>query len=114
MDPVILIPGAIALVLLALTVYLLLRPNPLQSRLEELLQERSRRSASLEHATRTLEEEKSRARAELASEQQRAARQLADAEERAAKSLAEAEQRAAGQLAEVQQRAAGQLAEQKQ
>lgn len=114
MDPVILIPGAIALVLLALAVYLMLRPNPLQSRLEELLQERSRLSASLEHATRTLEEEKSRARAEFAAAQERAGRQLADAEERAAKSLAEAEQRAARQLAEVQERAAGQLAEQKQ
>ncbi len=133
MEILTLVPAVLALALLVVTIYLVLRPNPLQSRLEELLQERSRLSASLEHATRTLDEEKSRASAQLAAEQERGRAELAAAlersrqelqaeqarlkadlateQQRATRQLAESEQRAAGQLVESEQRAARQLAE---
>jgi DNA recombination protein RmuC len=72
------ITGGIALVLLAVTLYLLLRRNPLQARLEELLEERSRLTASLEHARQSLADEQERSRAALAGEQQRVQQQLAE------------------------------------
>ena len=70
MTPALAIAGLVALVLLALVVYLLLRPNPLQKRVEELLQERSRLAASLEHAHAQLQAEHDAARGELARQEQ--------------------------------------------
>lgn len=78
MDAAVWIIGAIALALLAVTLYLLLRRNPLQGRLEELLEERSRLHASLEHSRQSLADEQERARATLAGEQQRVQQQLAE------------------------------------
>ena len=62
--------GAMALVLLVLTSYLLLRPNPLQRRVEELLEERSRLAASLEHAQAQLQAEREASRGDLAKQEQ--------------------------------------------
>jgi DNA recombination protein RmuC len=58
--------------------YLLLRRNPLQARLEELLEERSRLNASLEHSRQSLADEQERSRATLAVEQQRVQQQLVE------------------------------------
>ncbi|HUG73538.1 MAG TPA: DNA recombination protein RmuC [Steroidobacteraceae bacterium] len=78
MDPTVLVPGGLALLLLAVMLYLLLRRNPLQPRLEDLLEERSRLTASLEHARQALQDEQERSRQALASEQQRAQQQGAE------------------------------------
>jgi DNA recombination protein RmuC len=78
MNAAVWITGGIALVLLGVTLYLLLRRNPLQARLEELLGERSKLTASLEHARQSLADEQERSRAALATEQQRVQQQLAE------------------------------------
>ncbi len=70
MNPALIILGIIALALLALVLYLLLRPNPLQARLEEQLQERSRLAASLEGAEKQLRAERDSAQAQLQKQEQ--------------------------------------------
>jgi len=62
--------GAIALALLILALYLLWRPNPLQPRVEELVEERSRLAASLEHAQAQLHAERDSARDQLQKQEQ--------------------------------------------
>jgi DNA recombination protein RmuC len=64
------IVGLIALALLVLSLYLLWRPNPLQSRLEELLEERSRLAASLDHAQSQLKSEREAMQAQLQKQEQ--------------------------------------------
>jgi DNA recombination protein RmuC len=70
MTPALFILGGLALALLALVLYLLWRPNPLQRRLEELLEERSRLAASVEHAQAQLESERETARIQLMKQEQ--------------------------------------------
>ncbi len=62
--------SVLALALLGVTLALLMRKNPLQSRIEELLQERSRLTASLEHAQAQLQAERDASRGELAKQEQ--------------------------------------------
>jgi DNA recombination protein RmuC len=62
--------SVVALALLVVSLALLLRKNPLQPRVEELLQERSRLTASLEHAQAQLQAEHEAARGELAKQEQ--------------------------------------------
>jgi DNA recombination protein RmuC len=78
MNPVSIVLAILAFALLAALLFLLLRRNPLQARLEELLEERSRLNASLEHARHSLAEEQERSRLALASEQQRVQQQIAE------------------------------------
>jgi DNA recombination protein RmuC len=68
--------GVVALALLVLSVYLLWRPNPLQARVEELLEERSRFAASLENANTLLQSERESARSQLQAERESAQAQL--------------------------------------
>jgi DNA recombination protein RmuC len=75
MLPLILL-AAVALALLILSLYLLWRPNPLQPRLEELLEERSRLSASLEHARSQLQSDRESAQAQLQADRDSAQAQL--------------------------------------
>jgi DNA recombination protein RmuC len=70
MTPALFILGGLALALLALVLYLLWRPNPLQRRLEELLEERSRLAASVEHAQAQLDSERETARIQLMKQEQ--------------------------------------------
>lgn len=70
------IVGLIALALLALSLYLLWRPNPLQKRLEELLEERSRLAASLDHAQLQLKNEREALQAQLREEREAVQAQL--------------------------------------
>jgi DNA recombination protein RmuC len=70
MNPALIILGIITLVLLALTLYLLLRPNPLQARLEEQLQERSRLATSLDHAQLQLRTERETSQAQQQKQEQ--------------------------------------------
>lgn len=114
MEPVSIILAAIALLLLAAILYLALRRNPLQSRVEELLEERSRLTASLEHARQALADEQERLRDAVAAEQARSREALAVLEERTRGELAAQEERACNALASEQQRLQQQLAEQKQ
>ncbi len=62
--------AAVALALLTLSLYLLWRPNPLQSRMEELLEERSRLAASLEHAKAQLQSERESTQDQLQKQEQ--------------------------------------------
>ena len=62
--------GILALVLLVLTLYLLWRPNPLQRRVEELLEERSRLAAAVEHAQAQLQAERETNRGQLEKQEQ--------------------------------------------
>ncbi len=92
MEPVSIILAAIALLLLAATLYLALRRNPLQSRVEEMLEERSRLTASLEHAREALASQEERAREALASQEERARTALAAEQQRLQQQLAEQKQ----------------------
>jgi DNA recombination protein RmuC len=103
MEMATLIPGVIALLLLALTVYLLLRRNPLQARLEELLEERSRLTASLEHTRQTLATDQERLRGELAAEQERSRVALATELDRSRQALSAEQQRVQQQITEQRQ-----------
>jgi len=62
--------GSLAFALLVLTLYLLWRPNPLQRRLEELLQENSRLNALLQHGEAQLRSEREAAAAQLQKQEQ--------------------------------------------
>lgn len=62
--------AAFALALLVLSLYLLWRPNPLQRRLEELLEERSRLAAAVEHAQAQLQAERETNRGQLEKQEQ--------------------------------------------
>jgi DNA recombination protein RmuC len=62
--------ASLALVLLILTLYLLWRPNPLQRRVEQLLEERSRLAAALEHAQAQLQSERELNRGQLEKQEQ--------------------------------------------
>ena len=73
MNPALAVVGVIALAMLALALYLLWRPNPLQRRMEQLLEERSRLAVSLEHSQQQLQAEGSTA---LGGSMQDAARYL--------------------------------------
>lgn len=95
--------GILALGSVGALVFLLLRRNPLQGRLEELLEERSRLTASLEHARQALTEEQERLRVSVAAEQARARESLLAQEERARATLATEQQRVQQQLAEQKQ-----------
>jgi DNA recombination protein RmuC len=68
--------GAVALALLVLSLYLLWRPNPLQRRVEELLEERSRLAASLDNAKAQLASDRESALAQLQSERANTQAQL--------------------------------------
>jgi DNA recombination protein RmuC len=67
---VLIILGIVALALLLLCVYLLWRANPLQPRVEELLEERSRLAASLDNARTQLQSERDTAAAQLQRQEQ--------------------------------------------
>ena len=62
--------GALALALLMLSLYLLWRPNPLQARVEELLQERSRLAAAVEHAQAQLQVQRETTQAQIEKQEQ--------------------------------------------
>ncbi|MDQ2639842.1 MAG: hypothetical protein M3Y79_04605, partial [Pseudomonadota bacterium] len=98
-----LILAVLALVLLGALLFVLLRANPLQSRLEELLEERSRLNASLEHARQSLESEQGRARDTLAAQEERSRQAQLTAEERFRDALSKEQQRVQQQLAEQKQ-----------
>ena len=70
MTPALIAVALVALALLVLALYLLWRPNPLQARLEELLQERSRLAADLEHARTQLLAERAAAQSQLQKQEQ--------------------------------------------
>jgi DNA recombination protein RmuC len=70
MTSALVILGAIALALLVLALYLLWRPNPLQRRVEELVEERSRLAASVEHAQSQLRTEREAAQSQLQKQEQ--------------------------------------------
>jgi len=70
MTPALIIISALALALLILSLVLLLRPNPLQQRVEELLEERSRLAASVEHAQAQLQAQHEASRGELQKQEQ--------------------------------------------
>ncbi len=76
MNTAIVILGVVALALLVLSVYLLWRPNPLQSRVEELLEERSRLAASFDNAKAQLQAERETAQGQLQAERASAQAQL--------------------------------------
>jgi DNA recombination protein RmuC len=114
MEMATLIPGVIALLLLALTVYLLLRRNPLQARLEELLEERSRLTASLEHTRQTLATDQERLRGELVAEQERSRAAMAAEQERSRVALVTELDRSRQALSAEQQRVQQQITEQRQ
>jgi DNA recombination protein RmuC len=92
MDPVTLLLAILALAFLAGLLFLLLRRNPLQGRLEELLEERSRLTASLEHVRQSLAAEQERARLELAAHEDRARSALATEQQRVQQQIAEQKQ----------------------
>ncbi|MDQ2641600.1 MAG: DNA recombination protein RmuC [Pseudomonadota bacterium] len=98
-----LILAVLALVLLGALIFVLLRANPLQSRLEELLEERSRLNASLEHARQSLESEQGRSRDTLAAQEERSRQAQLTAEERFRDALSKEQQRVQQQLAEQKQ-----------
>jgi hypothetical protein len=78
--------GLLALVLLGVPLFLLLRRHPLQQRFEALLEERSGLNASLEHAKQMLADEVERGRKALEGEKE-AARDILASEKEAARLL---------------------------
>ena len=70
MTAVLIILGVVALALLVLCVYLLWRANPLQPRVEELLEERSRLAASFDNAKAQLQAERESAQGQLQKQEQ--------------------------------------------